>query len=67
MIRVPQSGEVSDQDEQAVRLRPVWIVAPSHGQPGNEREPEQRHGINLFVYDGLRPDSERCRSDQCRD
>lgn len=64
VIRVAEAAEVGDEDEEAIRLGGVRLVAPAHHEPGTDREPGEGDGVDLLVHHRVAPDGERGGTDQ---
>ncbi len=64
MVRVAESHEVGAQDDQAVSLGAVRVVAPPHDEPRYDGEEQERDRVHLLIHDRLVPYRECSRPDQ---
>ena len=55
MIGISEPDEIGDHHQQPVGDRTIRIVAPAYGEPGNDGEERQRHGVHFLIHDALIP------------
>ena len=61
---VADAQGVRDQDQGAVGLGAVRVVAPAHREPRHHGQQGERHRVDLLVHHRLRPHRERRRADE---